>query len=82
MRLLPRPAADDRLAKTEVLVMWLVVAVAIGLVFWSKLDDAVVSTDNVMRLVEVRALLNGAPWFNPTRHASPRRSVTIAIGRG
>jgi hypothetical protein len=66
-------AADERLPKTEILAMWLVVAIAIGMVFWSKLDDAMVSTDNVMRLVEVRALLNGAPWFDPheARFAPP-----------
>jgi len=66
-------AADERLPKTEILAMWLVVAIAVGMVFWSKLDDAMVSTDNVMRLVEVRALLNGAPWFDPheARFAPP-----------
>jgi hypothetical protein len=66
-------AADERLPKTEIVAMWFVVAIAVGMVFWSKLDEAMVSTDNVMRLVEVRALLNGAPWFNPheARFAPP-----------
>jgi hypothetical protein len=66
-------AADDRLPKTEIVAMWFVVAIAVGIVFWSKLDEAMVSTDNVMRLVEVRALLNGAPWFDPheVRFAPP-----------
>jgi hypothetical protein len=64
---------DERLPKTEILAMWFVVAIAVGMVFWSKLDEAMVSTDNVMRLVEVRALLDGAPWFNPheARFAPP-----------
>jgi hypothetical protein len=73
MRLLPNSAADDRLPKTEVVFMWLVVSIAVGMVFWSKLDNSLVSTDNVMRLVEVRAFLNGAPWFDPheARFAPP-----------
>jgi hypothetical protein len=68
-----RQAADDRLPKTEIATMWFVVAIAVGAVFWNKLDEAMVSTDNVMRLVEVRALLNGAPWFDPheARFAPP-----------
>ena len=66
-------AGDDRLPKAEIAAMWFVVAVAVAMVFWSKLDEAMVSTDNVMRLVEVRALLNGAPWFDPheARFAPP-----------
>jgi hypothetical protein len=44
-----RQAADDRLPKTEIVAMWFVVAIAVGAVFWNKLDEAMVSTDNIMR---------------------------------
>lgn len=73
MKLLPTTAADDRLPVREVIVLWLLVAVAVGVFQWPKLDDALVSTDNVMRMVEVRALLDGAPWFDPheARFAPP-----------
>lgn len=73
MKLLPTTAADDRLPVREVIGLWLLVAVAVGVFQWPKLDDALVSTDNVMRMVEVRALLDGAPWFDPheARFAPP-----------
>jgi hypothetical protein len=65
MRPLRTAAAEDRLPAVEIVVLWFVVAVALAIVYWPKLEDALVSTDNVMRMVEVRALLGGAPWFDP-----------------
>jgi hypothetical protein len=65
MRLLLMSRADDRLRSVEIALLWAVVAAAVAITCWPRLDDALVSTDNVMRMVEVRALLHGAPWFDP-----------------
>ena len=58
-------AADARLPVAEIALLWLAVAVVVALMTWSELDQSFASPDNPMRLVEVRALLDGAPWFNP-----------------
>jgi hypothetical protein len=65
MRLLPSTAADHSFSKAEIFVLWLVVATAVGMIFWPRLDQSFNSTDNAMRLVEIRSLLAGAAWFDP-----------------
>ncbi len=65
MKLLPANTAAEQLATGELVLIWLCVVLALAIVYWSRLDEALASTDNVMRLVEVRRLLDGAPWFNP-----------------
>lgn len=58
-------SSDDRLAPTAVCLMWAATAAAIGFIHWGSVDDAFGSPDNALRLAEVRAFLNGAPWFDP-----------------
>src|SRR5207244_2282588 len=65
MRLLPSGSAQDRLPPLEIVLLWLAVAIALAAVFWSRLDDTFASTDNLLRLVQVRGLLDGSPWFDP-----------------
>ena len=57
--------ADERLSAAEVGMLWLAVALAVALMNWGSLDASFGSPDNVMRLVEVRGFLDGAPWFDP-----------------
>src|SRR5262249_48477559 len=59
------PSADDRLPLLVVLLIWLATAATVAVSYWQRLDDSFLSPDNAMRLVEVRALLDGAPWFDP-----------------
>jgi hypothetical protein len=58
----------------EVCLLWLVVAFVVALMNWAGLDQSFASPDNPMRLVQVRAFLDGAPWFNPheSRLAPPQ----------
>lgn len=74
MRLSPMTSADDRLPVTEILLLWLAVAVALAFTYWRTLDESFASTDNVMRLVQIRGLLDGVPWFDPhePRFAPPQ----------
>jgi len=65
MRSVSTPSADHRLPLLVVLLIWLATAVAVAVSHWQRLDDSFLSPDNAMRLVEVRALLDGAPWFDP-----------------
>ncbi len=58
-------ATEDRLSITTIGLFWALTAAAIAVMHWPKLDDAFGSPDNAMRLVEVRAFLHGAPWFDP-----------------
>jgi len=57
--------AHERLPATEIALLWLGVAAIAGAIHWASLDQSFNSPDNVMRLVEVRAFLAGAPWFDP-----------------
>ncbi len=57
--------ADEPLAPGKLVLIWASVAVALGTASWPHLDALMRSPDDVMRLVEVRAFLDGAPWFNP-----------------
>lgn len=57
--------AGTGIAWREVTLVWAAIAAALLVGSWSSLDDTLRSPDNVMRLVEVRALWNGAPWFDP-----------------
>jgi hypothetical protein len=65
MRLIPNTSTEDRVTTTEVVLLWLGVTLVVAWSFWSKLDDSFGSTDNLMRLVQVRALLDGWAWFDP-----------------
>lgn len=62
----------------EAILIWLATAAALLIGYWGSLDDTLRSPDNVMRLVEVRAFLAGAPWFDPfePRLAPPDGYVT------
>ena len=61
----PAPPADHRLPFIVMLLIWLAAASAVAVSYWDRLEDSFLSPDNAMRLVEVRALLDGAPWFDP-----------------
>src|SRR5690242_12731956 len=65
MRASDHNGEQERLPAAEIAVLWLVVAAAAGAVNWATLDQSFGSPDNAMRLVEVRAFLAGAPWFDP-----------------
>src|SRR5260370_36641788 len=65
MASVPAPPADPRLPFMVMLLIWVVGASAAAVSYWDRLDDSFLSPDNAMRLVEVRALLDGAPWFDP-----------------
>ena len=56
---------DDRLPVAALVSIWAAIAAALALMHWSNLDASFGSPDNAMRLAEVRAFLNGAPWFDP-----------------
>src|SRR5437660_9425984 len=58
------PAAE-RFSPSMLALIWLGVVVALALAYWNRLDEIMRSPDDVMRLLEVRGLLNGSPWFNP-----------------
>jgi len=58
-------SGDDRLSLAAVCLMWAATAAAIGIIHWGTVDAAFGSPDNAMRLAEVRAFLDGAPWFDP-----------------
>lgn len=70
----PLTPTESRLPAMEVCLLWLVVAFVVALMNWPGLDQSFASPDNPMRLVEVRAFLDGAPWFNPheSRLAPPQ----------
>src|SRR5438067_4783077 len=57
--------ADPRLSVAEAAVVWLVPVAAVAVLYWGRLDESFASPDNLMRLVQVRGLLDGAPWFDP-----------------
>jgi hypothetical protein len=61
----PDMSADDRLPPAAILFVWSAAVFAMALLYWPRLDESFASTDNLMRLVQVRALLDGAPWFDP-----------------
>jgi len=65
MRLLPADSAEGRLPRFEIGLLWLTVVATLAALFWPKLDESFASPDNLMRLVQVRGLLDGAPWFDP-----------------
>ncbi len=46
-------------------LLWAATAAAVALMHWAHLDDSYGSPDNAMRLAQVHAFLNGAPWFDP-----------------
>src|ERR1700731_583381 len=58
-------SGDHRLPVAAVCLMWAATAAAIGIIHWGTVDAAFGSPDNAMRLAEVRAFLDGAPWFDP-----------------
>jgi hypothetical protein len=60
-----RMASLTQVPWLEAVAVWFVSSAVILISYWGSLDDSLRSPDNVMRLVEVRAFLNGAPWFNP-----------------
>ena len=62
---MPVASADDRLPVAAVGLIWLAAAAAMALLYWPRLDESFASADNLMRLVQVRAWLDGAPWFDP-----------------
>ncbi len=56
---------DEPLSPGKLVLIWGCAVVALAIASWPHLDALLRSPDDVMRLVEVRALLDGAPWFNP-----------------
>src|SRR6266571_4457882 len=64
-RQMPLASTDDRLPVAAILLVWLAAALAMAMLYWPRLDESFASPDNLMRLVQVRALLDGAPWFDP-----------------
>jgi hypothetical protein len=58
-------SSDDRLPMAAVGLIWAVTAAAVAIMHWGTVDDAFHSPDNAMRLAQVHALLDGAPWFDP-----------------
>jgi len=64
-RQMPLASTDDRLPVVAILLVWLAAALAMAMLYWPRLDESFASPDNLMRLVQVRALLDGAPWFDP-----------------
>jgi hypothetical protein len=56
---------DERLPMAAIGLLWAGTAMAVALIHWPTLDDAYRSPDNAMRLMQVHAFLDGAPWFNP-----------------
>jgi hypothetical protein len=64
-RQVPVTSADDRLPVAAIVLVWLAAAFAMAMLYWPRLDESFASADNLMRLVQVRALLDGAPWFDP-----------------
>jgi hypothetical protein len=61
----PASATEDRLPMVAVGLLWAATAAAVALMHWANIDDAYGSPDNAMRLAQVHAFLNGAPWFDP-----------------
>lgn len=49
----------------EIIFFWFLLSIAFAFMGWAKLDVSLQSPDNAMRLVQIRAFLNGAPWFDP-----------------
>lgn len=81
------PGADLQAAHTpgtsqipwrDALLIWFIASAAILFGYWDNLDNTLRSPDNVMRLVELRAFIAGAPWFDPfePRLAPPDGYVT------
>ncbi|MFI5012778.1 MAG: hypothetical protein ACHQAY_10555 [Hyphomicrobiales bacterium] len=67
--LLARRSADrvaDRPAGFIALLVWAGLAGALLVAMWSQLRGSLVSQDDAMRLVEVRAFLHGGSWFDLT----------------
>ncbi len=64
MRLLSTPA-EDRLPVREIALLWLATASIFAIGYWTRLDESLGFTDNVMRMAQVRGLLDGMPWFDP-----------------
>jgi hypothetical protein len=58
-------SVDDRLPMAAVGLIWAAAAAALAVMHWSTLDTIYGSPDNAMRLAQVHALLDGAPWFDP-----------------
>jgi hypothetical protein len=58
-------SAEERLPIAAIGLIWAATAAAVAAMHWSTLDDAFASPDNAMRLAQVHAFLQGAPWFDP-----------------
>lgn len=60
------------------LLIWFIASAAILFGYWDSIDNTLRSPDNVMRLVELRAFIAGAPWFDPfePRLAPPDGYIT------
>jgi hypothetical protein len=58
-------SGDDRLPIAAVGLIWAATAAALAAMHWATLDAIYGSPDNAMRLAQVHALLQGAPWFDP-----------------
>src|SRR5215468_7840587 len=58
-------STEDRLPMAAVGLLWAAAAAAVALMHWGHIDDAYGSPDNAMRLAQVHAFLDGAPWFDP-----------------
>jgi hypothetical protein len=64
-----RPAPDAHLSASRLLIpVWLLTAAALALSFGSTPIFDRLSTDDAMRLVEVRDLLAGQSWFDLVQH--------------
>jgi hypothetical protein len=49
----------------DIVLFTLVISATLAFAFWGRMEDTLNSPDNAMRLVQIRALLNGALWFDP-----------------
>jgi hypothetical protein len=58
-------SAEDRLPIAAVGLIWAATAAAVAAMHWTTLDGAFASPDNAMRLAQVHAFVQGAPWFDP-----------------
>ena len=61
--------------------VWLVVIVQLLFANWAGTALTLGDSDDAMRLVEVRALLDGRGWSTCTNLASPHRLDSIRTGR-
>jgi hypothetical protein len=59
----------EHLPLKDIVLFTLVISATLAFAFWGRMEETLNSPDNAMRLVQIRALLNGAgsgvSWFDP-----------------